>query len=110
MSQNIKLIVYPVLNLEVSKSFYQEYLGLDSYADSEYYVGFKMDDLEVGLDPRSKEIISYIEVDDIQASLHDLIEAGATLHKDIKNIGDGIRIAQIKDPNGHILGLRQVEY
>lgn len=109
MAQNIKLIVYPVKNVQEAKVFYGKFLGIEPYADSPYYVGFKpTDDLEIGLDPNSQEIVSYIEVTDIENDLQALVAAGATLHQASKDVGGGMLIAQVKDAGGNTLGLRQL--
>jgi predicted enzyme related to lactoylglutathione lyase len=108
MAQNIKLIVYPVQDLAAAKAFYGKFLGVEPYADSPYYVGYKpTDDLEVGLDPNGQAVIGYIEVTDIKSDLQTLEAAGATIHQEPKDVGGGLQIAQIKDADGNILGLRQ---
>ena len=107
MAQNIKLIVYPVKDLEEAKTLYDKFLGVEPYADSPYYVGYKQGDLEVGLDPGGQAVIAYIDVADIKSYLQTLLDAGATMHQDVKDVGQGLLIAQVKDANGNVLGLRQ---
>ena len=107
MTQGIKLIVYPVKDLEEAKAFYSKFLGVEPYADTPYYVGYKLDDLEVGLDPHGQAVVGYIDVADIKSYLQTLLDAGATTHQDIKDVGGGLLIAQVKDADGNILGLRQ---
>ncbi len=107
MAQNITVIAYPVKDLEAAKKLYSKFLGVEPYVDSPYYVGYKLNNLEVGLDPNGQEIVSYIEVADIKSYLQTLVDAGATIHQDIKNVGGGMLIAQVKDANGNVLGLRQ---
>ncbi|SRR6266568_5032142 len=107
MTQNIKLIVYPVKDLEEAKAFYSKFLAVEPYADSPYYVGYKLGDLEIGLDPNGQAVIGYKDVTDIKSYLQTLLDAGATLHQDIKDVGAGLLIAQVKDTNGNMLGLRQ---
>lgn len=106
MASNISLIVYPVKNLDEAKKFYGAYLGTEPYVDGDYYVGYKLDDLEVGLDPNANTVISYIDVDDIEASLKALQEAGAEVVKDASDVGGGILIAQVQIGDT-TLGLRQ---
>jgi predicted enzyme related to lactoylglutathione lyase len=106
MAQNITLIVYPAKDLEKAKAFFNTFLGVAPYVDGAYYVGYKLDNMEVGLDPNGTAVIGYIDVTDIQSSLQSLLDAGATVHQDIKDVGGGLLIAQVKDPNGNILGLR----
>ncbi|MBX4210901.1 glyoxalase [Candidatus Parcubacteria bacterium] len=107
MAQNIKVLVYPAKDLEAAKTFFNTFLGVKPYADAPYYVGYKVGDLEVGLDPNGQAVIAYIEVRDIKSSMQTLLDSGATMHQDAKDVGGGLLIAQVKDKNGNILGLRQ---
>lgn len=107
MAQNIKLIVYPVSDLEGAKAMYSKLLGVEPYADGAYYVGYKLDDFEVGLDPNGQAVIAYVDVPDIKTYLQTLLDAGATMHQDVKDVGGGLLITQVKDANGNVLGLRQ---
>ena len=107
MPKTIKLIVFPIKDLAKAKTFYNAFLGTEPYVDSAYYVGYKVGDLEVGLDPHGQEVVSYIEVDDIQGSIKELQAAGAELHMDAKNVGGGLMVAQVKDVDGNVVGLRQ---
>jgi len=106
MANNISLIVYPATDLDRTKKFFSTYLGTEPYVDGEYYVGYKLDDREVGLDPNGSAIVSYIDVDDIAASLKTLTEAGASIAKDSTDVGGGLLIAQV-ELDGNVLGLRQ---
>jgi predicted enzyme related to lactoylglutathione lyase len=107
MAKDIKLIVYPAKDLKVAKTLYSKFLGVEPYVDSQFYVGYKLGNLEVGLDPNGKEVVGYTDVTDIKKSLQDLRDAGAVIHQDIKDVGGGMVIAQIKDANDNVLGLRQ---
>src|SRR3954447_19600069 len=107
MANNIKLIVYPAKDLEKTKSFYSKFLGVEPYVDGPYYVGYKLDNLEVGLDPNGQAAICYIDVTDVKSSLQTLVDTGAVIQQDIKDVGGGMLIAQIKDASDNILGLRQ---
>ncbi len=107
MAYPIKLIVFPVKDLDKAKTFYGTFLGVEPYVDGAYYVGYKVGDQEVGLDPNGQNVVSYIDVEDIQSSLKELVAAGATVHMEVKNVGGGLLVAQVKDTDGNILGLRQ---
>jgi len=108
MAQNIKLIVYPVQDIEKAKAFYGEFLDIEPYIEGSYYVGYRVGDQEVGLDPNSKVgPIAYTDVKDIKSSLQAMIEVGAEVVQDIKEVGGGLLIAQVKDADGNIVGLRQ---
>jgi predicted enzyme related to lactoylglutathione lyase len=106
MPSNIPLIVFPVKDIAEAKSFYSTYLGTEPYADSPYYVGYKVGELEVGLDPSAKAIVSYIAVNDIEASIKTLKEVGAELTMEVKDVGGGRLVAQVEF-QGNTMGLRQ---
>jgi predicted enzyme related to lactoylglutathione lyase len=108
MAQNIKLIVYPVKDIEKAKAFYGKFLNTEPYVASPYYVGYRVGNLEVGLDPNSKVgPIAYTDVEDIKSSLQAMVKVGAEVVQDVKEVGGGLLIAQVKDVDGNVVGLRQ---
>ena len=107
MAENIKLLVYPAKDLNAGKAFFNKFLGVEPYVDGAYYVGYKVNDLEIGLDPNGQAVIGYVEVQDIKENLQSLLDAGASAYRDVKDVGGGMLIAQVKDVNGNVLGLRQ---
>lgn len=84
-------------------------LGIEPYADTPYYVGFRTGDLEIGLDPnaRSSGPVAYWEVADIRASLRQLLDTGAQADQDVRDVGGGRLIATVRDADGNTLGLMQ---
>ena len=106
MANNIPLIVYPAKDLEKTKKFFNTYLGTEPYVDGAWYVGYKLDDREVGLDPNGTAVISYIDTDDIEASLKTLQAVGAKVVKESTDVGGGLLVAQV-ELDGNVLGLRQ---
>ena len=107
MYSPITLVVFPVKDMDKAKVFYTAFLGVDPNTDSPNYVGYKVGDLEIGLDHNGQEQVSYTDVADINQSLSELVAAGAEVHSEAKNVGGGLLIAQVKDADGNILGLRQ---
>ena len=108
MARDIKLLVFPVKDVEKAKAFYGKFLDVEPYVASAYYVGYRVGDQEVGLDPNSKVgPIAYADVEDINSSLQAMTELGAEIVQDIKNVGGGLLIAQVKDVDGNVVGLRQ---
>jgi predicted enzyme related to lactoylglutathione lyase len=108
MVQNITLMVYPVRDLEKAKAFYVRFLDAEPYVDSAWYVGYKAGNLEVGLDPNSTVgPVAYTDVKDIKISLQAMIGAGAEVVQDAREVGGGLLIAQVRDTDGNIVGLRQ---
>ena len=112
MPQNVKLVVYPVKDLSRAKALYTELLGVQPYVDGPYYVGFRPGDVEVGLDPNGHaqghaSPTPYFDVDDIQAALARLVDAGATVVQQPRDVGGGLRVALAKDGDGNVTGFRQ---
>ena len=108
MANSIKLFVFPVTDIEAAKAFYSTFLGVQPYADTPYYVGYRVGDQEIGLDPNSKlGPIAYTDVLDIKARLEEMTKAGAETVQDITDVSAGLLIAQVKDANGNVVGFRQ---
>lgn len=107
MAKDIKLIVYPVKDLAAAKTLYSKFLGVEPYMDGEYYVGYRLGNLEFGLDPNGQAVIAYTDTADIKSELQALVDAGATVSQEPKDVGGGLLIAQAKDADGNVLGLRQ---
>jgi len=106
MANSVLLIVYPAKDLANTKKFFSTYLDTEPYVDGEWYVGYKLGDMEVGLDPNGATIISYIDTDDVEASLKTLKEVGAQVVKEPTDVGGGLKVAQVSI-DGNVLGLRQ---
>lgn len=112
MAQQVKLIVYPVQDIATAKELYRTFLGTDPYVDQPYYVGFRIGDQEIGLDPgaHTKGITSpvcYVETGDIKGGLQNLLSSGGTLLQSVHDVGGGKLIATVKDAEGNVLGLMQ---
>ena len=109
MNQGIKTVVYPVEDIAQAKVLFRKLLGVEPYADDPYYVGFKVGNQDIGLDPNGHKqgMTVYYQVDDIQKSLQSLLDAGAKPVQEIKDIGGGGLIASVKDGNGNLIGLIQ---
>lgn len=106
MASKINLVVYPAKDLDASKAFFNVYLDTKPYAESDYYVGYRLDDLEIGLDPNGTAVIGYVDVEDIEAALKRLTDAGAEIATNPKSVGGGLTVAQVSI-GGNVLGLRQ---
>ena len=112
MNQGIRTIIYPVKDIARAKTLYSKLLGVEPYADEAYYVGFRVGDQEIGLDPNGHSQgmtgpIGYRYVNDIRKSLQLLLDAGAQARQDVKDVGGGKLIASVKDADGNIIGLMQ---
>ncbi len=109
MNQGIQTIIYPVTDLAQSKALFTALLGKEPYADSPYYVGYKVGKQDIGLDPNGHKhgVTAYHHIEDIQQTLQALLGAGATLVQDAQDVGGGKITAVVKDANGNIIGLVQ---
>ncbi len=112
MTSGVQTIIYPVQDLAAAKQLYRTLLGVEPYADEAYYVGFKAADQDVGLDPNGHGKgmtgpVPYWHVDDINASLAALVEAGGQTQHEPTNVGGGRLIATVRDADGNPIGLLQ---
>jgi predicted enzyme related to lactoylglutathione lyase len=109
MNQGMKTIIYPVTDINRAKQLYSTLLGVEPYVDGTYYVGFRVGDQQIGLDPHGHKegMTGYFHVSDIKMSLQALIDAGAQTLQEIKDVGGGRLIASVKDVDGNIIGLLQ---
>jgi predicted enzyme related to lactoylglutathione lyase len=112
MTSGIRTVIYPVEDLERAKTLFGSLVGAPPYADEAYYVGFRVGDQEIGLDPNGHSQgmtgpVGYWHVDDIEASLQPLLGAGAEKQQAIRDVGGGKLIASVKDVDGNVIGLVQ---
>ena len=109
MNKGVKTIVYPVKDMVRAKTLFRTLLGVEPYADQPYYVGFKVGDQDIGLDPNGHNagMTAYYHVDDIKQSMQSLLEAGSQILQEIKDVGGGRLIASVRDADGNIIGLIQ---
>ncbi len=107
MNQGIRTAIYPVKDLAQAKALFTILLGVEPYVDGEYYVGFKVNGQDIGLDPNyhREGMTAYYEVDDIRQTLQSLLDAGAQTVQDVKDVGGGRLIASVKDTHNNIIGL-----
>ena len=113
MNKGIKLVVYPVKDIAIAKTIFGKLLGAKPYVDEPYYVGYKVGDQEIGLDPNGHKQgltgpIGYWQVDDIKKSLQGLLDAGAQAREAVKDVGGGKLIASVTDADGNIIALMQM--
>src|SRR5712692_5103529 len=112
MNQGIRTVIYPVKDRAQAKALYSKLLGVEPYMDGAYYVGFRVGDQEIGLDPNGHNQgmtgpVGYFHVSDIQQSLQLLVDAGAQTQQEVKDLGGGKLIASVQDADGNIIGLLQ---
>ena len=112
MNQGIRTIIYPVKDIDRAKMVYSKLLGVEPYMDEVYYVGFRVGDQDIGLDPNGHKagmtgLVAYWHVDNIHESLRLLVDAGAEVRQEAKDVGGGKLIASVRDADGNMVGLIQ---
>jgi predicted enzyme related to lactoylglutathione lyase len=112
MTSGIRTIVFPVKDLTGAKTLFGTLVGAAPYADEAYYVGFRVGDQEIGLDPNGHSQgmtgpVGYWHVEDIEKSLELLLDAGAETQQAVRDVGGGKLVATVTDPDGNVIGLVQ---
>jgi predicted enzyme related to lactoylglutathione lyase len=110
MNKGIGTIIYPSKDLARAKKQFTKLLGVEPYGDNSYYVGYKVGDQDIGLDPNGHKQgltgpLGYYHVSDIKESLQILLDAGAKVMQEIKDVGGGKLIASVIDADGNMIGL-----
>jgi predicted enzyme related to lactoylglutathione lyase len=109
MSEGIKTVIYPVTDLARAKAVFSTVLGAAPVMDEPYYVQLAAGDQVIGLDPHGHKsgAVAYYHVSDIKGTLQALLESGAEVDQDVKDVGGGRLIAAVKDADGNLIGLLQ---
>jgi predicted enzyme related to lactoylglutathione lyase len=50
-------------------------------------------------------VVAYWGVDDAAVALRQLLTNGASLHENVQDVGEGIKVATVKDPFGNTFGV-----
>ena len=113
MSQMITTVIYPVKDITQAKKLFSQLLGVEPVMDQPYYVGFRVGDQDIGLDPNGFQHgmtgpVAYYNVLNIAQSMQALLDGGAKKIQDIRDVGGGKLIASVKDPDGNDIGLIQM--
>ena len=108
----LRTVVYPVTDIERAKTWYRSLLEIDPYFDQPFYVGFNVGGFELGLHPAgaaqpadSRGAVAYWGVDRMAAAWPRLLALGAAAVAPPQDVGEGIQVATVKDPDGNLLGV-----
>lgn len=111
MIKGLRTVKYPVTDLGRAKEWFGQVFGTEPYFDQPFYVGFAIGGFELGLvpdgTPGTHGSVVYWGVDDIEAEVARIVGLGASEHEKIQDVGEGIKVAELKDPFGNVLGLIQ---
>ena len=98
----------PAPDLAASKAWFTKLLGVEPYFDEPFCVGFIVAGYELALDPGGDPItgpVTYWGVANADTALSQLLDAGATPHDAVRDVGDSIRVATVLEPGGTVLGV-----
>ncbi len=108
MFLGLRSVIYPTADLTASKAWYSDALGIEPYYDEGPYVGYDLGGFELGLfgagDPAAGPR-SYWGVANVDDALAHLLAKGATLDEEVHDVGGGIRMASVRDPEGFSFGI-----
>lgn len=110
--QGLGTVVYHVSDLARAKAWYSTAFQQQPYFDEPFYVGFNIAGYELGLNPDRAPTrpgpggaVAYWRVGEIGAAVQHFVAAGATLAGQIQDVGGGIKVAELSDPFGNLIGL-----
>lgn len=117
MFKGLRTAAYHVEDLAAAKAWYAAATGVAPYFDEPFYVGFNVGGYELGLVPVERgqaadagRVVVYWGVEDIDAALAHLLELGAQPNDAIQDVGDGVKVATVRDPFGNVLGIIENPY
>lgn len=108
MFLGLRTVIYPAPDLDASKKWFTDLLGIEPYFDEPFYVGYSVAGYELALNPEGDPAVgpvTYWGVPDAQVGLERLLEAGASPRSDVQDVGGGIRVATVLEPGGSVLGI-----
>lgn len=111
MTAGVTTVIYPVKDLDAAKAIFTTLLGTP-IADAPYYVGWRVDGQDIGLDPNGHKNgitapLPFHQVEDIHQTVKALVEAGATEKQAPRDVGGGKLTATVVDADGNTIGLLQ---
>ena len=109
MILGLRTAIYPVDDLARAKLWYAQVLAVKPYFDEPFYVGFSVGGFELGLLPNGTPGTAGPQplwgVTDASAEFARLLALGATELEPVTEVGEGIKVAAVKDPFGNRLGI-----
>lgn len=110
-SSGLRTTIYKVDDLSAATLWYSEAFGTEPYFHQPFYVGFNIGGYELGLLPekvegvRTENVLTYWAVADITDAYDKMVSHGAKELEAPNEVGEGIRVALVKDPWQNVIGL-----
>ena len=109
MLLGLRTAIYPVADIEAAKAWYAKLLEIAPYFDQPFYVGFSVGGFELGLTPGGESGMGGAQplwgVASIEDAYVRLLELGAVALDPIADVGEGIKVAAVRDPFGNRFGI-----
>lgn len=109
MILGVRTVIYPAPDLDAAKRWYAEVLGQAPYFDEPFYVGFSVGGFELGLLPAAQPATDGPQplwgVVNIEVVHAHLLALGATELEAVSEVGEGIKVAAVRDPFGNRFGI-----
>ena len=109
MIKGLRTAIYPAPDLAKAKAWYEVVFQRKPYFDEPFYVGFDVGGFELGLVPDAVPGGSGPKalwgVDDILKEIQRLRDAGVNVASEVQDVGGGIKVVDIADPFGNLVGL-----
>jgi predicted enzyme related to lactoylglutathione lyase len=102
--QGLGTVIYQVSDLKAATAWYTQVVGHPPYFDQPFYVGFDVGGYELGLQddaPASApqaNVVAYWRCTDAATEVARILALGATLHAALADVGEGIKVATLRDP------------
>jgi predicted enzyme related to lactoylglutathione lyase len=109
MFLGLRTAIYGAPDLDKAKTWYADALGIQPYFDEPFYVGFNVGGYELGLDPDGapdgSKAVAYWGVTNAEEAFARLVGLGASELSPVTEVGEGIKVASVRDPFGNALGI-----
>lgn len=109
MLLGLRTAIYPVGDIAAGKAWYARLLEIPPYFDQPFYVGFSVGGFELGLIPDGTAGTGGAQplwgVASIENAHARLMALGAVALDPITDVGQGIKVAAVRDPFGNRLGI-----
>ncbi len=109
MLLGLRTAIYPVGDLAKAKAWYAQVVGAQPYFDQPFYVGFSVGGFELGLVPDGTPGVAGPQplwgVANADEAFRRLVSLGAESLEPVTEVGEGIKVAAVKDPFGNRFGI-----
>lgn len=108
MLKGLRSLIHTTTDLESTKRWVADTLGVEPYFDEPFYVGFEIGGHELGLlpiDGDTEPARAYWGVDDLGSALATFEGNGAERLADPEDVGGGITMVRVRTPHGLEIGL-----